>query len=65
MKIITLTLDDATAESTVETSGFQGRGCEAIVKGIAAALGDSNATITHKREYNAPTLTGNRLNQKG
>ena len=65
LKIITVEIDLDTAESTVETTGFQGKGCEAIVKGIAAALGDSNATITHKREYNAPTLTGNRLNQKG
>ncbi len=65
LKIITVEIDLDTAESTVETTGFQGRGCEAIVKGIAASLGDSNATITHKREYNAPTLTGNRLNQKG
>ena len=64
LKIITVEIDLDTAESTVETTGFQGKGCEAIVKGIAAALGDSNATITHKREYNAPTLTGNRLNQK-
>ena len=65
LKIITVEIDLDTAESTVETTGFQGKGCEAIVKGIAAALGDSNATITHKREYNAPTMTGNRLNQKG
>jgi hypothetical protein len=65
LKIITVEIDLDTAESTVETTGFQGRGCEAIVRGIAAALGDSNAAITHKREYNAPTLTGNRLNQKG
>jgi hypothetical protein len=63
MKIITLTLDDETAESTVETSGFQGHECEAIVRGIAAALGNSGAKINHKREYNAPTLTSNRLNQ--
>ena len=65
LKIVTLTIDDATAELIVETTGFMGKGCEAVVKGITAALGDSNATITHKREYNAPTLTGNRLNQKG
>ena len=63
MKIVTLTIDDITAESTVETSGFQGRGCETIVKGIAAALGDTTSTISHTREYNAPTLTSNRLNQ--
>ena len=65
LKIITVEIDLDTAESIVETTGFMGKGCEAIVKGIAAALGDSNATITHKREYNAPTMTGNRLNQKG
>ena len=65
LKIITVEIDLDTAESTVETTGFQGRGCEAIVKGIAAALGDASANITHKREFSAPTLTGNRLNQKG
>ncbi len=65
LKIITVEIDLDTAESTVETTGFVGRGCESIVKGIASALGDSNAAITHKREYNAPTLTGNRLQQKG
>jgi hypothetical protein len=65
MKIVTLTIDDSTAETTVETNGFIGKGCEAIVKGIAVALGDDKANITHKREYNAPSLTANRLNQKG
>ena len=65
LKIITVEIDLDTAESIVETTGFQGRGCEAIVKGIAAALGDSNATITHKREFSAPSLTKNKLQQKG
>ncbi len=64
-KTVTLTIDDATAEVTIETDGFKGKGCEAIVKGIAAALGNSGAKINHKSEYNAPTLTSNRLQQKG
>jgi hypothetical protein len=62
-RIVEVTIDLTTAETTVETSGFQGKGCEAVVKGITAALGDANAVITHKREFSAPSLTSNRLNQ--
>jgi len=62
-RIVEVTIDLDTAETTVETSGFQGKSCEAVVKGITAALGDASANITHKREFSAPTLTGNRLQQ--
>jgi hypothetical protein len=61
MREITVTIEAGNA--TVETDGFMGHGCEAVVKGIAAALGNAGASITHKREFNAPTLTDNRLRQ--
>jgi hypothetical protein len=62
-KIVTFEVDLATAESKISTNGFQGKGCEAIVKKVLADQGDTTSAISHTREYNAPTLTSNRLNQ--
>jgi len=64
LKIVSVTIDE-NGNSIVETDGFRGHGCEAIVKGIAAALGNSGAKINHKSEYSAPSLTQNKLQQKG
>jgi len=64
-KVVTFEVDLKTAETTISTNGFQGKGCEAIVKKVLADQGDTTSAISHTREYNAPTLTGNRLQQKG
>ena len=62
-KIITIEIDE-NGDSTVDLEGFQGKGCGAIQEAFAKAVGKSTH-IERKREFNAPTLTGNRLQQKG
>ena len=49
-------------ECTVETEGFQGKGCAAIHEGFAKAVGTSTH-MEKKREFNAPIIAANRLTQ--
>jgi hypothetical protein len=48
----------------VDLKGFHGKGCDAIAKGFAEALGDSSAVVKHKKEYSALPLTKNKIEQR-
>jgi hypothetical protein len=60
---IIFTIDEK-ANVEVDLEGFHGKGCDAIAKGFAEALGQPSAVIQHKKEFNAPGLTKNVLQQK-
>jgi hypothetical protein len=62
-KEVIFTIDEK-ANVEVDLDGFKGKGCDAIAKGFAEALGNPLAAIKHKKEYNAPPLTKNKLQQK-
>ena len=50
MKVITITLDE-TADQVVETDGYHGKGCSAVTKAFADAVGATAGPITRKKEY--------------
>lgn len=58
MKIITMEIDD-NGDATVETTGYKGRGCEAVQEVFTRALGIKVGEKI-KPEYNQP-LTNERL----
>ena len=62
-KEITITIDLATAAVNVETDGFKGKGCAAVIEGFAKAAGASTAKMVKKSDYNAPIIAANRLRQ--
>ena len=64
MALQIITIEIGEGECSVDLEGFAGKGCAAIVEGFAKAVGTS-VRVDKKREFNAPTLTGNRLQQKG
>ncbi len=63
MKEITIEIDEQ-GNVKVETDGFQGKGCGAVIEGFAKAAGASSAGMVKKSEYNAPIIAQNRLKQR-
>lgn len=51
-KIIKITVNDNTGEFTVDLTGYQGQGCDAIIEAFGE-LGEITAH-QHKPEYRAP-----------
>jgi hypothetical protein len=49
MKIITVLIDEA-GDQSVDTAGYQGKGCEAVQKAFADAVGKSTK-VTKKPDY--------------
>ena len=49
-QIIKVTVDDATGEFAVDLTGFQGQGCDDIIKAFGE-IGEIK-THTHKPEFN-------------
>jgi hypothetical protein len=64
MKETTVEIDLKTAEVKVETEGFHGKGCAAVIEGFAKAAGASSAGMVKKQEFNAPAIAANRLKQR-
>ena len=62
MKFVTIEIADG--ECSVDLEGFHGKGCAAVQEGFAKAVGTSTH-VEKKREFNAPTIVANRLQQKG
>ena len=62
-KEIIVTIDEQ-GNVEVDLEGFKGKGCEAIAKGFAEAFGQPQAVIEHKKEWAAPPLTKNKLEQR-
>ena len=50
-KIITITIDE-NADQVVETDGYHGKGCSAVTKAFADAVGATAGPITRKKEFN-------------
>jgi hypothetical protein len=59
---VTITIDEQ-AKVTVDTAGYHGKGCAAVIEGFAKAAGASSAGMIKKVEYNAPAIAANRLKQ--
>jgi hypothetical protein len=57
-KLITLTIDPETAEVEVETAGYKGVGCAAVVEAFVKDYGGKVTDDRRKAEYNTP-LTNN------
>jgi hypothetical protein len=53
-KIITLTIDPETAEVEVETTGYKGVGCAAVVEAFVKDFGGKVIDDRRKAEYNQP-----------
>lgn len=53
LKIITMTIDDE-GNPTVETDGYEGKGCDAVQQIFGAAIGTTEKS-TKKPEYNRLT----------
>jgi hypothetical protein len=53
-KIVTLTIDPETAEVEVETAGYQGKGCAAVVEAFVKDFGGRVTEDRRKLEYNTP-----------
>jgi hypothetical protein len=64
MKEVTVEIDLSTGNCTVETEGYQGKGCQAVHEGFARAAGSTIAHMQRKREFNAPMIADNRLKQR-
>jgi len=63
-KEIVIEIDLDTAEMTLETLGFQGKGCAQVHEGFARANGKATSVV-RKPEFNAPAIAQNRLKQRG
>jgi hypothetical protein len=63
MKEITLTIDLTTGQLETDLTGFQGKGCEAVIQGFAKASGAASVIISKKREFNAPSLEKKTIKQ--
>ena len=61
-KITTITIDETTGATEVDATGYHGKGCDAVVRGFTAGLG--NAEVSKKSEFNAPEITKNKLQQR-
>lgn len=62
LKIITVEIGGG--ECSVDLEGFHGKGCAAVQEGFAKAVGTSTH-VEKKREFNAPVIAANKLQQKG
>lgn len=60
MKIITVEIGNG--ECSVDLEGFSGKGCAAVVEGFAKAVGSANH-VEKKREFNAPSIVNNKVQQ--
>lgn len=58
-KIITITIDEK-GDQTAETGGYQGKGCEAVLKAFAGAVGAAEK-VTIKPEYYREPVKSNLL----
>ena len=56
-KIVTITINPSDASFTVDNTGFQGKGCAAIIKAFAE-IGEITKEV-HKSEYDRPVKTTN------
>jgi hypothetical protein len=50
-KIITVEIDNETGNLTVDTDGYEGKGCAAVQEAFAATLGKSTHSV-NKPEFN-------------
>jgi hypothetical protein len=64
LKIVTIEIGCDGEDAKVETEGMQGKGCGAIHEAFAKACGKSTS-IERKREFNAPIIAANKMQQKG
>lgn len=55
MQIIKVTVDDTNGEFSVDLTGFQGQGCDAIIEAFGE-IGEITSHI-HKPEYKQTTKT--------
>ncbi len=62
-KEITIEIDISTGAMSVDTAGYAGKGCQAVIEGFAKAAGANIANIQRKREFNASPIIQNRLRQ--
>ena len=51
-KTVTITIDESTGDFNVDLTGFQGQGCDDIIK-ACAEVGEVTKEV-HKPEYNRP-----------
>lgn len=58
-KTITIIIDEQ-GNQTAETDGYQGKGCEAVLKAFSGAVGTTEKS-THKPEYYQQPLKANLL----
>lgn len=61
-KIITINIDIATGDQTVDLNGYQGKGCDAVAQAFGNAIGQT-VKVTHKGEFNKPAQHKNTLKQ--
>lgn len=54
-KIVKIEIDEATGNFNVDLTGFNGKGCDDIIK-ACAEVGDVTKEV-HKPEYNRPQQT--------
>jgi hypothetical protein len=54
-KVIKVTIDEATGEFNVDLTGFEGQGCDDVIKAFAE-IGEVTKEL-HKPEYNRPIKT--------
>lgn len=59
LKIVTITIDEE-GDQKVETAGYQGKGCQAVLDVFARAVGTVTETV-HKPEFTKPALNTNQL----
>jgi len=59
-KLITITIDPQTGDQTAEAHGYNGKGCDAVLKAFGDGVGET-VDIRHKPEYNKPALNLNVL----
>jgi hypothetical protein len=61
-KIITIEIDQATGDQTVDLTGYHGKGCDAVAEAFGNAIGQT-VKVTHKGEFNKPAQHKNTLRQ--
>jgi hypothetical protein len=61
-KVITIEIDQATGDQTVDLNGYAGRGCDAVAQAFGNAVGNTEK-IVHKGEFNKPAVHKNMLRQ--
>jgi uncharacterized membrane protein YjdF len=61
LKIITITIDEA-GDQTVDLTGYQGKGCDAVADVFGRAVG-ATTKVVHKPEHNKPMINKNVIRQ--